>query len=142
MRVEYETISMYVSLDKINRIQGKSNNFFSGSRPRTTARQPKKIDTSYLNVGIVQLVPYANQPPPSTTVDDGDHELPPPQVNHGSGTAVMVQRSTSAVSNGFLRASPMASPFGTAENDLVLTYFCMHRRRCCCRRCAAINCCS
>ena len=29
-------------------------------------------------VGIVQKVPYVNRPPSSTTVDNGDHELPPP----------------------------------------------------------------
>ena len=58
---------------------------------------------------------------PAATVDDGNHELPPPQANHGSGTAVMVRRSPSAVSTGFARASPMASPFGLAQNERELT---------------------
>ena len=43
-------------------------------------------------VGIVHKVPYVNRPPTSTTVDDGDYELHPPQAIHGSAAAAMVRR--------------------------------------------------
>lgn len=36
--------------------------------------------------GIVWIAPYVNRLPSSTAVIGGNHELTPPQANHGSGT--------------------------------------------------------
>lgn len=75
-----------VSLTRIQVSQGSDSYFFDCRPPKKLLHRPME--------GIVQKLPYINQPPslrPSTTAT---MKFPLPQANHGNGTAVSCHGSS------------------------------------------------